>query len=340
MKKDFKKYAFSIVLLIGLTGFALWYVLKDDKDAVLAELSSISPLNFIGIMACSLFYFAFVALSLYVIAKEKYPHYKFLPSLSNAYVGGFFSGITPSASGGQVGQVYVFYKQGIDSSDAAGILWLDFVMYQVVLIFYTTVLVILRFPVFSSRVPALFVMIFIGYLMNGVVLAMLFSMAFFPVKFKRFCLKIVTLLHKLHLIRDSKKALKKCDDYLEAFTKNINKNRSNKNLIWKLVLVNIMRLTVYYSIPFIIGKLIHVDMNFLDSLALSSYISMANTFFPVPGASGGTEMMFLQLYSLILPLTQISTILILWRVVTFHLALIIGCIMFIIEKIRRRRIII
>ena len=102
MKKDFKKYAFSIVLLIGLTGFALWYVLKDDKDAVLAELSSISPLNFIGIMACSLFYFAFVALSLYVIAKEKYPYYKFLPSLSNAYVGGFFSGITPSASGGQV----------------------------------------------------------------------------------------------------------------------------------------------------------------------------------------------------------------------------------------------
>ena len=99
MKKDFKKYAFSIVLLIGLTGFALWYVLKDDKDAVLAELSSISPLNFIGIMACSLFYFAFVALSLYVIAKEKYPHYKFLPSLSNAYVGGFFSGISWVLSG-------------------------------------------------------------------------------------------------------------------------------------------------------------------------------------------------------------------------------------------------
>ncbi len=37
MKKDFKKYALSIVLLVGLTGFALWYVLKDDKDAVLAE---------------------------------------------------------------------------------------------------------------------------------------------------------------------------------------------------------------------------------------------------------------------------------------------------------------
>lgn len=336
MKKKTRNYALSILLIVVLTLFALWYTLKDDKEAVFEVLKSISPISFIAILGCSLLYYIFIALSIFVIAREKYPHYRFISALSNAYIGGFFSGVTPSASGGQAGQIYVFHKQGVHSSDAAGILWMDFVMYQVVLIFYTLILVLLKFPVFSGRIPALFTMIFIGFCMNGVVLLMLFSMAFFPKTFKKVCLKIVHLLHKMHLLRDQKKALKKFDDYLEAFTVNINKNRSNKKLIWKLIVINIARLTAYYSIPFLIGMLIHVKMDFIDSLALSSYVSMANAFFPVPGASGGTEMMFYQLYSMIMQPAYVSTILILWRVVTFHLSLMIGGVMFIYEKLKRR----
>lgn len=137
-------------------------------------------------------------------------------------------------------------------------------------------------------------------------------------------------------MKNEERIIHKCDDYLEAFTVNINKNRNNKKLVWKLVAINVLRLSAYYSIPFLIGTFLHVPFDFLDSLALSSYVSMANAFFPVPGASGGTEFMFHQLYSLIISPAYVSTILILWRVVTFHLGLIIGGLSFIYEKLRRR----
>lgn len=335
MKKESKKYLLSVLLLIVLTIFALWYTLKDDHGQTVEILKNLSIWNLLCILGCCLLYYVFIALSLFVIAREKYPHYKFREALGNAFIGGFFSGITPSASGGQVGQIYVFKKHGVDPSDSAGILWLDFVMYQVVLIFYTLVLLLIRFTKFSAHYPALFTMILIGFLMNGLVLFMLFAMAFFPNQFKKICLFFVQLLGKLHFIKDKQKAIQKFDDALVAFTVNINKNRNNSKLIWKLVIVNICRLTAYYSIPFIIGVFVNVQFDFIDSLALSSYVSMANAFFPVPGATGGTEMMFYQLYSILISPKFVSTILILWRVVTFHLGLLIGGSLFIYEKIRR-----
>lgn len=338
MKKETKKYLISILLLIGLTAFALWFTLKDNSEQVFEILSGLSGITIVLILGCCVLYYLFIALSLYVITKEKYPHYKFRWALSNAYIGGFFSGITPSASGGQVAQVYIYKKQGVDTSDSAGFLWLDFVVYQVVLIAYTLILLFLRFSKFSGEYSALFMMILIGFLMNGAVLMMLFSMAFFPKKFKQICIFAVKLLSKMHLVKDTQKAIQKCDDYLEAFTTNINKNRNNKKLIVKLIFVNIARLTAYYSIPFMLGALIGTSFDFVDSMALSAFVSMANAFFPVPGASGGTEMMFFTLYSLIISPVYVSTILILWRVVTFHLGLVVGGILFIFEKFRRRMI--
>lgn len=186
MKNESKKYIMSVLLLVVLTLFALWFTLKDDHGQAIQIIQSLSFFTILCIGGCCFLYYFFIAASLYVITKEKYPQYKFREALGNAFIGGFFSGITPSASGGQVGQIYVFNRHGVNPSDSAGILWLDFVMYQVVLIFYTLVLLFLRFTKFSAHYPALFTMIFIGFMLNGLVLLMLFAMAFFQVNSKTY----------------------------------------------------------------------------------------------------------------------------------------------------------
>lgn len=336
MKKDVRNFFLSISAIVIFTVLAVVYVLKDDKEIVLELLRNITALQFICIVGCSLFYQFFVALSLYVITKEKYQKYHLIEAIRNTYIGAFFIGITPSSSGGQVGQIMVFRYYGVQSSDAAAILWLDFVMYQVVMIFYTFVLVLFKFLTFSSQVPILFIFVFIGFIMNGVVLFMLYGIVFFPEQFKNLCMKLIHVFSKLRFIKDKEKSMIKCENYLKAFTQYINVYRKNKKLMYKLVLINILRLTAFYSIPFLIGGIIQIKMNFVDSLALSSFVSMANNLFPVPGASGGAEIMFQNLYSTIMDTAHVATIMILWRFVTFHLSLIIGALCFIYEKFKRR----
>lgn len=58
---------------------------------------------------------------------------------------------------------------------------------------------------------------------------------------------------------------------------------------------------------------IPLKMNeFIDVMALSSFVTMANSFIPIPGASGGTEVVFSLLFnSLMKDLT--GAVLVLWR---------------------------
>lgn len=61
------------------------------------------------------------------------------------------------------------------------------------------------------------------------------------------------------------------------------------------MLINFVRLTLLYALPYVIAVLlgIHLPLSkLLDVIALSSFVTMANSFIPIPGASGGTEMMF------------------------------------------------
>ncbi len=75
-------------------------------------------------------------------------------------------------------------------------------------------------------------------------------------------------------------------------------------------------------------------MPLLDVIALSSFVTMSNSFFPVPGASGGTEMMFVQIFGLLISAKYASSIMIIWRFATYHLILLIGGLLFVWVKQR------
>ena len=65
-------------------------------------------------------------------------------------------------------------------------------------------------------------------------------------------------------------------------------------------LVNTVRLTLLFSLPFLVGLALHIPLEWpqmLDVIALSSFVTMANSFIPIPGASGGTEVVFNLLFS-------------------------------------------
>ena len=142
----------------------------------------------------------------------------------------------------------------------------------------------------------------------------------------------VRLLAKLHIVKDMDKTLNSWSHQLQAFTQEIQKLKNEKKLIVKTVCINILRLTLLYALPFVIARAIGIPLplhKLLDVIALSSFVSMANAFIPIPGASGGTEAVFVLLFSAMVGGTQASSIMILWRASTYHLVMLIGAGVFI-----------
>jgi uncharacterized protein (TIRG00374 family) len=74
------------------------------------------------------------------------------------------------------------------------------------------------------------------------------------------------------------------------------------------------------------------SMKFVETITASAYVYIVGSFVPIPGASGGIEYSFTQFFGNFIGLDMISAVLIIWRTITYYLGIIIGALLFNLEK--------
>ncbi len=334
MKKGSKKYIWNFLLIIGFTVAVLWFTLKDDYQVMLNQISQISWYWFIIILFWGLLYNCIIAWIYKTFGRKYKSNYSNVEALENAFVGTFFSGVTPSATGGQFGQVYIMKKQGIKMSDAASLLWADFIVYQTTMMIYVSILFLMVFATVYEK-NAFFLLVFCGYIVNICVICALWTMALFPKAFVKLSQWGVILLSKLHIVKNREHTLNAWTMQMEAFTMEIKRLKKDKYLIMKTVLINVLRLTTLYSLPFFVcfamGEPLPLTQ-LVTVVAMSSFVTMANTFIPIPGASGGTEWAFVAIFSQIIPSTLAKSVMIFWRFSIYHFVMMVGGMIFVLAK--------
>ena len=331
MKKT--SYLWNFVLIAVITIVALWFALKDNYQKVVHAIGKLNGFSLTIILVWGILYTCVWGLVYVVLGRKFKKNYSVLNGIVVAFTGTFFSGITPSATGGQFGQAYILKKQGIAYSDGASILWADFIIYQTTMMVYVTILFCMKFFYYSHQ-SAWFTLVLAGYVVNFVVIFGLYTMALFPKIYIHLSQWIVKVLSRLRILKNPEKTLESWTLQMTSFTSEIKKLAGDKKAIVECMLINTVRLTMLYALPFLIARLlgIHLAMDQLvDVIALSSFVTMANSFIPIPGASGGTEMMFSILFSPIMG-SLTSAVLILWRVSTYHIILVVGGVIFMVAK--------
>ncbi len=331
MKKQ--KYVLNLLLILGLTIGALWFALKDNYKQILSCISKMNTISLLVILAWGALFTAVWGLVYFVLGRKYTKNYRPGKGMIVAFVGAFFSGITPSSTGGQFAQAYIMKKQGIKVSDGASLLWADFIIYQTTMMVYVTILFVLRFGYYSAQ-SAWFNIILLGYVINAIVIVALYTIALFPNFYIKVSSKLVSVLAKIHILKNPEKTLSAWTLSMQSFTEEIKSLSKDKKSIVICVCINFVRLSLYYSLPFVIGLALHIPLKwneFIDVMALSSFVTMANSFIPIPGASGGTEVIFALLFSSMMN-NLTGAVLVLWRFSTYHFVLIIGGVLFALVK--------
>lgn len=337
MKKLFKSYLFNISLIVGLTVFVLWWTLKDNYEEIFEIMSHANVAWIVAIIVICLGYHAIIGWILEQLTRLSNPHYKLSHGIVNAFVAAFFHGITPSASGGQFAQVYVFKKQGVQISDSASVLWMDFILYQSTMVLSVLILILLRFRYFYEH-SSFFALVLVGFTVNGMVIVGLWALARFPSVYTWISTKGIELGAKFKLIKNKEKTLSMLKLQLDRFNSETIKLKSNKIVLLKVIIANLVRLGLYYTLPFFCAKALSLDVSLsllLNVMALSSFVAMINAFIPIPGASGGTEATYVLMFSTIFGGTiKAASTMILWRFATYYLIMLVGAITFIWVKSR------
>ena len=118
--------------------------------------------------------------------------YHFHQAIAVDQIGQFYNAITPGASGGQIMQAYTYKKQGVPVSGAVSILAMYSIVYQVVLIFYGILTIILKWDlineigyiVINGTAINLWILISIGFFYNVATIGFILLLSYWDAFFK------------------------------------------------------------------------------------------------------------------------------------------------------------
>ena len=338
LRKLFSNYLFNIGLIIGLSLLVVYLTVKDNPKEIFDQLRTAKPFWILAIVIAVILIRVFSGMAITYECNLTRPEYTLRQGIENAFVGGFFNEITPSASGGQFAQVYIFRKQGVPVTESAGVLWMNFIIYQSTMVASVFLLILLKFHTFYAKYSKFFSVVLLGFAVNAVVIVSLWALVKFPRFYTWLTTRGIEIGAKFRIVKDREKALASLDAQLKRFQDEIQILSRNKSMVAKVAIIHLLRLLVYYSIPFLCAKALRVPCplsRLLDVITLSSFVSMVNAFIPLPGASGGTEATFVMMFSTIFGLTAVRPIMLLWRFMTYYFDMMLGGIVFLIAKNRR-----
>ena len=330
MKQFLRNYVVNLVVILSLTCISLWYALKDHTLQIVTMLYSVQWYKILIVIVVVLFCQAIVGWILQQFAKMVKPDYSLKDGFVNALIAGFFHGITPSASGGQFVQVFVFHKQGVVVEHSISLLIMDFIVYQISMVLVSLVLLIWKMSYFVNH--SIFVFGIIGFSINMMVILVLLISSFSSRMNQWIVHIVIRILARFHIVKDASVAKMNMEQKLIDFSKGLMLLRSNKVLLIKVLFANLFRLFIYYSIPSLCcwALNIHVSLDELFTMiAFTSFIMNVNACVPIPGASGSTESVFLIMFGWLLSPIDVSSVMILWRFMTYHFILVIGALLFI-----------
>ena len=123
---------------------------------------------------------------------------------------------------------------------------------------------------------------------------------------------------------------KKIEDYYNGFQE----MKKRKGFLTMGVLGNIISLLCLYCVPIFILYAMHdfSSLNIVETLVASAYVYIMGSFIPIPGASGGIEYGFTQFYGNFISISKIAAVVLVWRFITYYLGIIIGAIVFNLER--------
>lgn len=325
-----KKIKFRSIIILLITIFLFWYILKDNFVKSIDLIASSNKWLILLSILTYIVYFIIEAYLLKILIDKSCKKYPFKKVIELNIMTKFFNGITPFSLGGQPLQVYELSKNKVPVTKGILVIVENFIILQITMSIMIILSLIFGY-IFELRPNNfLYILTLIGALIT-IVSFVITILICVKIEFASSVgKKMINLLNKLNIIKDKETTLNKwnskCIEYQNGF-KNLIKDRK---FIIKCVCVNFIYMTVFFMIPFFTLKALNIsfNINMFYAIILSCFVYISASFIPIPGSSISTEYSFIHYFSLIVCETIVIPGVLLYRVITYYLPCIVGGILF------------
>lgn len=336
--KNKKNKKLNIVILIIITILVLFFSLKDNFKETINQIITMNMGYLLLAFLLIILYWIFRSYPMYSFCKKMNKDFKYLSSFQLNLRTQFFNAITPFATGGQPYQIYFLKCCGIDYASSTSIVLENFIVYQIALV-VLGILALLSNQIFHifGKNQLLQNLILLGFVINALVIIIMFVVAFSE-KLNKIIINFgIKLLTKLRIVKDREKQLKKWNENIDHFHKCALTLLEDKKVFIFNILCNFLALCCLYLVPLFILYSMRNFTAFNAGIALvtSSYVMLIGSFVPIPGGTGGLEYGFVQFYGNFITGSKLSAMMLVWRFITYYFGLIVGAIALNIKKVKQ-----
>lgn len=324
-----KKKFINVILIIIFTLIVLYFSLKDNYNEIIGLLlnSDIRWL-FIGYLFVLSYTFLKSVVTNNII--NKFKKFNLKKTFDLQLMTFFFNAITPFSTGGQPFQVYVLKKNKLSLSDGTNVIVQESIIHQIALIIvgFITIIINQIFNIYKFE-GIILTFLILGFGLNIFIVFLLFLISHSNKVDKFVTRYVVKLLTFLRIVKN-KEILSKLHKTIDNFNYNSKMLLKDKKRFIKLILINCLAFLCLYIVPLTILFSFndYVSFDGVIAITLVSFVSIISSYIPLPGGIGGQEYLFILMFGIYVNQPLLSSLMIMWRFITYYLPMIIGAIIF------------
>lgn len=325
-KKRIHKFILYAALFVAIMGLTFWNVFRgQDFEGMLRAIGEMSgwyltaavflALSFVAGEGCMIWYL------LRGIGEKK----SFFRCLSYSFTGFFFSGITPSASGGQPMQLYYMKKDGCTFSSSFAVLMTIAVLNKLAMALLGMGILLFWGGQLQIRLQGYYGLFWVGLLLHiGWVIILLLIM-FRSTGIKKILYRLEHIPVRLKLWKESETRLEKIEHFFAGYQETVDFLQGHKKMIAVTVAGSFLQrccalvlvCAVYRGLGLQGVAIPHIFL-------LQAAVSIAVEMLPIPGAQGVTEAMYGSVFGGIFPGHFLVASICITRGINFYFILAVG----------------
>lgn len=334
-----KKYILSFLLFILLFLLTYFYIFRRyDFNLLIQILKECNTTYILLAVLCMILYPVFEAIFIHMFSKNLGCNISFYKALGYTFTEIYFSGITPSSTGGQPIQMLEMKKDKIPYYKSTTIVIINTIIYKLTLVFLLILSLIFYHKEIFDKFYIFKYLVLFGSIFNILFVLLLIALLYSKRAINFIKKIIIYIINHISLVKNKEKYIENISRTIDKY-KNISSDiKENKPLLIKsFIILLLQRLSILLVSYFVYKSFGLNKYSIFLIIAFQVCIISASDFIPTPGGIMVTEGIIIAINKYLYTDFNDISAMILQRSINFYLLMIISFIFYIIFHYDKRR---
>lgn len=324
------------LLIMGLSFYTVFH--GQDMAQAGNALKKLSPAALCLALLTALFFVSAEGIMIWYLLRSMNGKSGICKCISYSFIGFFYSGITPSATGGQPMQLYYMHKDKNELSQSSVVLMTVALIYKFVLVLIGIAILICWHEPLKFYLRNYYPLFLLGLTLNLALVLLLLAVMFAPGGIKRVIVKIEILLVKIGILKPSLKRKDKIAKFVDGYQGAVQFLLHHKGKVVGVCFFTLLQRCSVFVLTWIIYRGFSLEgTDIITIMFLQASVYIAVDMLPLPGAQGITEMMYCSIFGGIFTDAYLMPSLYVTRGVSFYFLLLVGMAVIFGNHLYRRR---